>query len=231
MTKIDLPTLTGNLNAANVTSWLNLCEDSFEAWSAMNSDKVMKISLQILLAGLKMDSTPAKQWWNDNLDELKLLTSWTLFASRIKDHFVPQNWRMDALAKFYSVSQGSLPFTDFVSNLQDAHNTLVSGGTGFTVSDSIIKNHLLFFCHPVLSLRIRSMPNFKYADTKLDTLISLMTSGWDTMVAERLVRPALSFKSPTTPYMSHPLLSESKREALKLAGGCFRCQKTPASRG
>ena len=33
--------------------------DSFEVWSAMNSDKVLKPSLQIVLAGLKMDSPPA----------------------------------------------------------------------------------------------------------------------------------------------------------------------------
>ena len=51
-----------------------------------------------------------------------------------------------------------------------------------------------------LTLCIRSIPNFKYNDTKLDTLIGLMTSAWDTMVAERLVRPALSSKTP------HPLL-------------------------
>lgn len=178
-----------------------------------------------------MESAPAKQWWNENRDELKLLTTWTLFAQRVKDRFVPPNWRMDALAKFYSVSQGSSPFADFVSNLQDARDVLASGGTGFTVNDSIIKNHLPFFCHPILSLRIRSIPNFKCANTKLDALICLMTSVWDAMIAERLVRPALSSKSPTTPSMSCPFLSESEREALKLASGCFRFWKTSASRG
>jgi hypothetical protein len=47
MAKIDLPALTGDLDAANVTSWLNLCEDSFEAWSALNSDrqKIIKLPL------------------------------------------------------------------------------------------------------------------------------------------------------------------------------------------
>jgi hypothetical protein len=199
----------------------------------MNSDQIMKVSLQVLLAGLKMESPPAKHWWNENRDDLKIVTSWTVFAQRVKDRFVPPNWRMDALAKFYSTSQGSSPFTDFVTNLQNARNALASSGSGFTINDSIVKNHLLFFCHPILSLRIRSIPNFKYGDTKLDTLIGLMTSAWDTMIAEHLVRPALSsqhFTTPSAARSSRSFLSDSEREALKLAGGCFRCRKTPASR-
>jgi hypothetical protein len=240
MAKIDLPALTGDLDAANVTSWLNLCKDSFEAWSAMNSDKVVKVSLQVLLAGLKMESPPAKHWWNENRDDLKLVTSWNVFAQRVKDRFVPPNWHMNALAKFYSISQGTSPFTDFVTNLQNARNALASSGSGFTVNDSIIKNHLLFFCHPILSLRIRSIPDFRYGDTKLDTLIGLMTSAWDTMIAEHLVRPALSSShslatssAATKPSgsRSQASLSDSEREALKLAGACFRCRKSPASRG
>ena len=71
MPKIDLPLLTGKLDTGNVSSWLNLCTDSFEVWSAMNSDKSMKVSLQIVLVGLKMESPQAKHWWNENCDELK----------------------------------------------------------------------------------------------------------------------------------------------------------------
>ena len=80
MTKIDLPVLMGELDFGNVLSWLNLCMDSFEVWSAMNLDKTMKVSLQIVLAGLKMESPQAKHWWNENRDELKKLTMWDAFA-------------------------------------------------------------------------------------------------------------------------------------------------------
>ena len=166
MTKIELPLLTSELDAPNVTSWLSLCMASFEVWSAMNSDKTMKPSLQIVLAGLKMDSPPAKNWWNENCDTLKLLPTWDAFAQQVKDRFVPANWCMDGLAKFYKISQGSSPFLDFVNNLQTARNALASSGVGFTVSDSILKNHLLFFCHPVLSLRVCSIPNFKFGDMR-----------------------------------------------------------------
>ena len=101
MTTIDLPLLTGELDAANITSWLNLCTDSFEVWLALNSEKPIKPSLQIVLAGLNMESPLAKHWWNENRDELKVLPTWDAFAQRVKDRFVPANWRMDALAKFH----------------------------------------------------------------------------------------------------------------------------------
>ena len=137
MTKIDLPVLTGELDTGNVSSWLNLCTDSFEVWSAMNSDKTMKVSLQIVLAGLKMESPQAKHWWNENRDELKKLTSWDAFAQRVQDRFVPANWRMDALAKFYTISQGTSPFSDFVTAIQNARNALASAGMGFSINESI----------------------------------------------------------------------------------------------
>ena len=107
MTTIDLSLLTGELDAANITSWLNLCTDSFEVWLALNSEKPIKPSLQIVLAGLNMESPLAKHWWNENRDELKVLPTWDAFAQRVKDRFVPANWRMDALAKFYRISQAS----------------------------------------------------------------------------------------------------------------------------
>ena len=231
MTKIELPLLTGELDTTNISSWLNLCADSFEVWSAMNADKTIKASLQIVLAGLKMDSPPAKHWWNENRDELKLLPTWDAFSQRVKDRFVPPNWRMDALAKFYSITQGSSPFASFVTSLQTARNALTSSGTGYTISDSILKNHLLFFCHPILSLRIRSISTFKYGDIKLDSLIGLMVSTWESMVAENIVRPVLSSVSHHPTSTPRPFLSDSEREKLKLAGGCFRCRKTPASPG
>jgi hypothetical protein len=159
------------------------------------------------------------------------LESWALFAQRVKDRFVPAKWRMDALAKFYAISQGSAPFLDFVNNPQNARNVLASAGTSFYVNDSTVKNHLLFFCNPILSLRIRSIPNFKYSDTKLDALIGLMASSWDTMVAERLVRSSLAPLTQLSSSTSCPPLSDKERDALKLAGGCFRCRKTLSSPG
>ena len=190
-TKLDIPVLSGILNASNVNVWLNLCQDSFEVHVAVNSS-TLKPSIQVVLAGIKMEAPAAKSWWNENREELKALTTWEDFVKKVKDHFVLENWKMDALAQFYGISQGSSSFMDYAARLQEACNTLSSGGTGFTISDSVFKNHLLFFSHPILALCMRFIPSFDYPKTRVDGLIALMSSTWDSMVAERVIRPPLS---------------------------------------
>ena len=122
---------------------------------------------------------------------------------------------------------------DYAAKLQEACNILSSGGTGFTISDSIFKNHLLFFSHPILALRMCSIPSFDYAKTRVDGLIALMSSTWDSMVAERVIRPPLSTTSVNIPRAVKTFvpLSDPERDALKRANGCFRCQRTPSSPG
>jgi hypothetical protein len=218
-------------------SWLNLCQDSFEVHAAINSS-TLKPSVQIVLAGIKMDAPAAKTSWNENRDDLKTLGSWDDFAKHVKERFIPANWKMDALAHFYSISQGSSLFLSYVSMLQEDRNALSSGGTGFNISDSVFKNHLLFFSHPILSLRIRSIPSFNYVNTRVDALIGLMSSSWDSMVMERVIRPPLSTTSLNALKPSHSQspklfvpLTDKERDALKLAGGCYRCRRTPSSPG
>ena len=86
---------------------------------------------------------------------------------KVKEYFIPANWKMDALALFYTILQGFSSFMDYALALQDACNALSSGGTGFTISDLIFKNHLLFFSHPILCLCICSMPTFNYVNTRV----------------------------------------------------------------
>jgi hypothetical protein len=109
-TKLELPTLAGTLDASTISNWLNLCADSFEAFSLMNPTRTIDDSLRILLAGLKMEAPAAATWWNENRDSLKALTTWAAFSTAVKDRFVPANWRMDALQTFYAISQGSSSF-------------------------------------------------------------------------------------------------------------------------
>ena len=137
-----------------------------------------------------MKAMAARSWWNENRDELKLLSTWDEFAKRVKERFVPANWRMDALAHFYSISQGSSPFLDYASRLQEACNMLSSGRTGFSIGVSVFKNHLLFFFHPILALHMRSMALLDYSKTRVDALIATMSSTWDSMIAERVIRPS-----------------------------------------
>jgi len=150
-----------------LSAWLNLCQDSFEVHAAVNAS-TLKPSIQIILAGIKMKAPAAKSWWNKNRDELKALTMWEEFAKKMKDRFIPVNWKMDTLTLFYGISQGSSSFMDYAAKLQKARNTLSSGGMGFTISDSVFKNHLLFFSHPILALHMYSIPFF----VVLESLVS-----------------------------------------------------------
>jgi hypothetical protein len=231
-TRLEIPVLSGVLDASNVNSWLNLCQDSFEVHAAFNSS-TLKPSVQIVLAGIKMEAVAARSWWNENREELKALSTWEEFAKKVKDRFVPANWRMDALAEFYGIPQGSSGFMDYAARLQEARNTLSSGGTGFVIGDSVFKNHLLFFSHPILTLRIRSIPSFDYPKLRIDQLIALMSSTWDSMVAERVIRAPPSTSAPNLPKTTKTFvpLTERERDALKQVGGCYRCRRTPASPG
>ncbi|KAK0447951.1 hypothetical protein EV421DRAFT_1900605 [Armillaria borealis] len=149
--KLDLPMLA-NVTSIVVLTWLTRYADSFEAWSALNSDKKIKLEMQILVAGLKLEHAE---------DE---------FVVKVKDCFIPSNWCLDALAAFFSVKHASgADFQSFISDLQTTCNALTSAGTGYTITDSIIKNHLLFFAHPILSLCV-------HGTMKLDALINLMST-------------------------------------------------------
>jgi len=78
-----------------------------------------------------------------------------------------------------------------------------------------------------------SILSFDYAKTHVDGLIALMSSTWDSMVAECVIRPPLSTTSLNIPKPTKAFvpLIERKRDALKQAGGCYRCQKTPVLPG
>ena len=76
--------LTGIFDASNVNAWLNLCQDSFKVHAAVNS-ATLKLLIQIILAGIKMEAAAVKSWWNENREELKGLSTWDKFAKKVKD--------------------------------------------------------------------------------------------------------------------------------------------------
>ncbi|KAG1736866.1 uncharacterized protein EDB91DRAFT_1291397 [Suillus paluster] len=238
MSKLDIPTFSGPLEPAAINGWLGCCEDSYLAWSALNAGQVMPPQLRIVLAGLKLDKPSTSLWWSENHDVLKLLATWEAFALRFKDHFIPSGWRLDALAHFYAVSQGNSNFRSFVANLQAARNTLGSAGLGYTISNSVFKNHLLFCAQSILQLRVCTIPNLGYENLKVDALINVMATTWSSLVAEGLMKSLPTRPMSTTPSTStmprpkpaYPLpdLSYAEREALRSAGGCFHCRLSPS---
>ncbi|KAF8182434.1 hypothetical protein K438DRAFT_1937768 [Mycena galopus ATCC 62051] len=167
---------------------------------------------------------------------------------KVKERFVPSNWRITALTAFYAVQQGTSPFSEFADKLQDARNALAGAGVSYTINGSILKNHLLFHSHPILRLRVSGQQSFPYDTMKVNTLIAIMSYTWASLLAEGIIRlprtpaalpsasPALPMPSslPTpTSSSSSPLipLSLAEKEVLRAAGGCYRCRKTPQSPG
>ena len=170
----------------------------------MNPSRTIDDSLRILLAGLKMESPAAATWWSENRDTLKALTTWSAFSTAVKDCFVPANWRMDALLSFYAIHQGSSSFPDFVSRLQTARNTLASAGKGFAIHDSVMKNHLLFHSNRILCLRVCAIPSLDYNTLKPDALIGIMSSSWNSMIAEGVATTSYFRPSATSvPSIAH----------------------------
>ncbi|KAJ7207222.1 hypothetical protein GGX14DRAFT_396633 [Mycena pura] len=124
MSKLEFPKLSEDLSPAVINGWLGRCEDTYEAWQALNPEKLMPPRTVITLAGLRMEERTAATWWNENRDALKKLGTWELFAEKVKERFVPSNWRLVALAAFYGTQQGFSPFPEFVKLLQDTRNML-----------------------------------------------------------------------------------------------------------
>jgi hypothetical protein len=176
MSKLEFPKLTDNPSSVVINGWLGRCEDTYEAWQALNPEKSMTPRILITLAGLRMEESTAATWWNENRDDLKKLASWSEFATKVKDRFVPSNWRMLALSVFYSIQQGTSSFPNFAKSLQNARNALAGAGTGYTINDSILKNHLLFHSHPILRLRVSGQQNLPFDTMKVDVLIATMSS-------------------------------------------------------
>lgn len=233
--RLELPKLLSPVTANSVKAWLDGCEDAHEVYQLTYPDQEVKPQLRILMAGLKMDAPEASQWWSENREALKALTKWEDFVVKVKERFIPSGWKLEALATFYAVRQKNLPFSEFVAALQSARGILGTAGTNYKISDSTFKHHLLLFCHPLLSLRVRALPGLGYDTIKVDSLINLMSSTWNSMVAEGVTRQESASSGIGRPscarFGSLPPLTESEKSSLKASGGCFHCRRTPASPG
>ncbi|KAJ7729283.1 hypothetical protein B0H14DRAFT_2640465 [Mycena olivaceomarginata] len=170
---VDFPKLAEELTPAAIDGWLGRCEDTYEAWLAMNPEKSLAPKVRITLAGLRIEQKATATWWNENRAALKELVTWAAFAEKVKARFTPANWKLEALTAFYA--------------LENTRNALTSARKGYSIPDSIFKNHLLFHCHPLLRLRVSGQPGFAYENLQVDGLIGNMTTSWLSLVAERVI--------------------------------------------
>ncbi|PPR02859.1 hypothetical protein CVT24_002340 [Panaeolus cyanescens] len=244
--KLDITPLNDTLDAASINAWLDHCEDAFELHCSVTG-KSMSVANQILAAGLKMLEPEAYQWWSQNRVTLKKLPDWKSFADEVRTRFVPGNWKLDALGTFCDTRQGSLSFPTYCKNLQLARAALGADlGKAYTISDAAMKMHLLFNANRILRLRVCANPTLDYATIKLDSLIALMTTTWNAMVAEGITTssssghmkhrsqasnaPVASSSSATRAFLL-PTLTPEEKEEIRAAGGCYNCRLLPSSPG
>ncbi|KAG1822812.1 uncharacterized protein BJ212DRAFT_1477218 [Suillus subaureus] len=168
----------------------------------------MSPQLLVVLADLQLEEPSARLWWSQNRDVLKQLATWEEFALRFKDRFIPSGWRLDALTRFYDISQDFDDFRPFVASLQAARNMLGSAGDSCTISDSVFKSYFFFFANPVLQLRVRVIQNFAYKNLTVDALINAMATTWLSLVAEGFTMPVPKSMLKSA---SAPILALSRR--------------------
>ncbi|KAG2109780.1 hypothetical protein BD769DRAFT_1779087 [Suillus cothurnatus] len=164
MSKLDLLAFSP-IEPMTINTWLWLCKDKYLAWSAWN---------------------PASSWKSQARD---------FGETRIAmcSNSLPRGWssrRASRIASYYlaGVSMPSRASTTSrktsTISLKTARNTLSSAGDSCAISDSVFKNHQFFFANPVLQLRVRAIPNFRYENLTADALINAMATTWSSLIAE-----------------------------------------------
>ncbi|KAJ7254791.1 hypothetical protein C8J57DRAFT_1518412 [Mycena rebaudengoi] len=224
MLKLEFPKLAENLDASSVQAWLRRCEDTTEAWQAMNPDKVIALCTLITLAGLKLEESTAATWWNENHVELKKLATWDDFAQKLKERFCARNDLASAGAR-YAIS-------DYVLKnhlLFHAHAVLrlrICGQQGFAYAtmkvDDLIANMLSTWASLIAEGAVKAS----------------VTPALPAVTIPSISRPpSLSIPTPTSSTAAssstQPFapLTFTEQEALRLAQGCYHCRKTLQSPG
>ncbi|KAF8518647.1 hypothetical protein BU17DRAFT_90698 [Hysterangium stoloniferum] len=241
----------GSLTANSLKVWLGSCEDGFENYEDTH-DKKLVPKTHICLTGAALTEPQMVEWWALGKVEFLALPSWESFVKKVKDRFMPVNWKMDALEQFYSCSQGKCDFRTFAMDLAQCLGTLPSA----TISTAIYKHHILFYSHPLLYLRMHALQAFDIDNSSQtpDELIALMRSQWDSLVADNAARSGCSSAhinhtsstgvplltsstgnstSPTsliTPPKFLPITEEEKA-ALTAVRGCWNCCGKPMDPG
>ncbi|KAF8526996.1 hypothetical protein BU17DRAFT_82515 [Hysterangium stoloniferum] len=171
----------GPLTANSLKVWLGSCEDGFENYEDTHDKKLVPKTC-IHITGAILTKPQMVEWWASGKVEFLALPSWKSFIKKVKDHFMPVNWKMDVLEQFYSCSQGKCDVHTFAMDLAQCLGTLPS----VTISTAIYKHHILFYSHPLLYLHMCALQAFDINNSSQmpDELIALMGSQWDSLVAD-----------------------------------------------
>nr|GAT46647.1 predicted protein [Mycena chlorophos] len=236
-----LPLLTEQPGPLSISNWISVCTQAVELWKEFNPGVTLSTSTMVRLAGAALHHSDAQRWWSRNCEDLVKLNAFEDFTARLMDEFVDAGWRDKALIDFYAISQGADSYRGFVKRLKDARVVLQAAGGEYVIKDGVYRNHLFTLAHPVLRLSTMATPSFRIHSHRPETLVALMSSTWDILVASNKIvfsdrvaprtvePPAVPVAAPAAP--RRPALSDAERQQLKDAGGCFRCRRKPGDPG
>ncbi|KAF8508805.1 hypothetical protein BU17DRAFT_99460 [Hysterangium stoloniferum] len=156
------------LTANGLKVWLGSCEDGFENYEDMHGKKLMP-KTHIHLTGATLTEPQMVEWWALGKVEFLALPSWESFVKKVKDCFMPVNWKMDALEQFYSCSQGKHNF---------AHLQWTSPNV---LAPFLLQQYLWPFTNTIFFFTLT--PSYTFMP---DELIALMGSQWDNLVADNV---------------------------------------------
>jgi hypothetical protein len=162
-----VPAFSSLLTANSLKQWLGTCEDGFDNYQDTHESKVLAPKMQIHLMGTALAKPQMAEWWSAGRTEYLELKTWEIFMEKIKDHFMPIDWKTDTLELLYCCTQGKRDFHTFVADLAQALNALPHG----TISTIFHKHHLLFYCNPHLYLRMHAIPSFSIDNTSITPVI------------------------------------------------------------
>ncbi|KIM41270.1 hypothetical protein M413DRAFT_27656 [Hebeloma cylindrosporum] len=215
MTSKIVAPFSGPLTANSLKIWLSSCEDGFDNYQDTHKDATLSAKTRIRLTGSALTDPQMAEWWVGSKSKFLELATWEDFVKKLKDRFMPVNWKMDALEQFYSCNQGKRDFRSYAADLAQCLGTLPSS----TISTTIYKYHILFFSHPHLYLRMRALQGFDIdlSTQTPDELIALMGAH----------RVALFTSAASTPSSAFSPLTEEERAALTAVRGCWNCRGKP----
>ncbi|KAJ6553204.1 hypothetical protein B0H19DRAFT_1295858 [Mycena capillaripes] len=239
MSKLDVPKFKGPMSPAAIIQWLNRVTDAYVVFVAFNDDKKLTSQVRILYAGLAFEEEKTMAWWESNREDLKKLTKWDEFTVRVLARFAPDSWKAEAARVYYTIHQHSPPYSEFATELESARIAVGTTG-GLTITDRIHINHLLFHAHNTLQRRVLALPGFDLEKVTVDELTSVMSTTWQSLIAERLVHmttsipvilsPLVTLPTPTAS-LRLPPLDDAERKWISDASGCWKCHKSPSSPG
>lgn len=172
---VTISTFNGPITEMAISGWLSDCESTFETWEDHNPGKSLSDRQKVHAAGNSISkATPTDKlssWWITNRKNLEM-RKWDDFRDSVKEKALGSGWRLRALQKLYTASQGSQNLEDYFTALENMKFVIDRSSKLPDIGDFEFKCHLLF--HALPSIATQALKNdirdTTFIDTSLDDI-------------------------------------------------------------